>query len=171
MHDPIGFDTSGSFAGIKYECLFNSDRLGSADGLIGAGGLPVAGSGRPVRPWTVGIFAVPWREEVPLLFTVQSHSCRNPIPKISKFSFWKFAELERRFTEFRSYLSKIEANWNDRSQKKIKSQNKNWKLKIFSKLKRNLQKSYHFSKETQLNQLNPTNGSKSKSFVKIVFKK
>lgn len=50
VHDPIGFDTFGSFSGVKYKRFFNSDGLGSADGLIGAGGLPVAGSGRPIWP-------------------------------------------------------------------------------------------------------------------------
>lgn len=92
MHDPIGFNTSGSFSGVKHESFLDSDRFGTADGLVRASGLPVAGSGRSVRPRTVGIFAVPRREEVPLLFTVQSHSCTSK--SISRFSDPKFDELD-----------------------------------------------------------------------------
>lgn len=72
MHDPIGLDAPRGLAGVEDESLFYAKRFGAADGFVGAGGLPVAGSGGPVGAGAVGVLAVPGGEEIPLLFTGES---------------------------------------------------------------------------------------------------
>ena len=78
MHDPVGLDALGRAALVEDECLLDADALvggAAADGLVGAGGLPVAGPRRAVRPDSVGVLAVPGREEVPLPVPVVRLGC------------------------------------------------------------------------------------------------
>jgi hypothetical protein len=72
VHDPVCLDTLGRFAAVEHKGLLDSDvlaRRSQQDGLVGAGGLPVAGSGGTVWPSAVGVLAVPRAEEVPLVLS------------------------------------------------------------------------------------------------------
>lgn len=75
VHDPIRFVALGSFPSVEHQSLLDTYWLWMADRLVGPGRLPVPGSGGPVRPRAIWVLSVPWREEVPLLFTVQSLAC------------------------------------------------------------------------------------------------
>ena len=80
VHDPVGLDALGRAALVEDECLLDADALvggAAADGLVGAGGLPVAGTCGAVRPDSVGVLAVPRREEVPLPVPVGSFGCNK----------------------------------------------------------------------------------------------
>jgi hypothetical protein len=78
VHDPVGLDPLGRAALVEDERLLDADALvggAAADGLVGAGGLPVARSRRPVRPDSIRVLAVPRREEVPLPVSVARLGC------------------------------------------------------------------------------------------------
>ena len=78
VHDPVGLDALGRAALVEDEGLLDADALAggaAADGLVRAGGLPVAGTRGAVRPDTVGVLTVPRREEVPLPVPVASLGC------------------------------------------------------------------------------------------------
>ena len=77
MHDPVGFDSSRGFASIENKCFLNTQWFGLSNGLVSSGCLPISGSCRPVWPWTVWIFSIPWGKEVPLLFSIKSHFCKR----------------------------------------------------------------------------------------------
>ena len=69
MHDPIGLHTFGSFAFVEDKSFLDPDLLGAhvgANGFVGPGGLPITGSGRPVRARAVRVLAVTRAEEIPL---------------------------------------------------------------------------------------------------------
>ena len=76
VHNPIGLDAGWGLAGVENECLLDAKRFGAADGLVSAGSLPVAGTGSTVGAGAVGVLAVPWGEEIPLLFTTDSQFWR-----------------------------------------------------------------------------------------------
>lgn len=84
VHNPIGFLSSRGFSGIEYQSLFNPNRFWMPNRLIGSGRLPVPAASRPVRPWTVRIFPVPGRKEIPLFLPVQSQTCKSRIESINK---------------------------------------------------------------------------------------
>lgn len=77
VHDPIRFVALGSFPSVEHQSLLDTYWLWMADRLVGPGRLPVPGSGGPVRPRAIWVLSVPWREEIPLLFTVQSLACNQ----------------------------------------------------------------------------------------------
>jgi hypothetical protein len=82
VHDPVSLDTLGRLAPVEHEGLLDPDALAGAsgqDGLVGAGGLPVAGSGGAVGASAVGVLAVPRAEEVPLVLPEQGFGCRSMI--------------------------------------------------------------------------------------------
>jgi hypothetical protein len=72
VHDPVGLGALGRAALVEDERLLDADALvgrraaAAVDGLVGAGGLPVAGARGAVRPDPVRVLAVPRAEEVPL---------------------------------------------------------------------------------------------------------
>nr|ACN34811.1 unknown [Zea mays] len=74
VHDPVGLGAPGRAALVEDERLLDADALaggGVVDGLVGAGGLPVAGAGGAVGADAVGVLAVPRAEEVVLAVAVQ----------------------------------------------------------------------------------------------------
>ena len=75
VHNPVGLDPSGGFSGIENKSLLDSDCLWQPDRLVCSGCLPVPSTRRPVRPRTVGVLPVPRGKKVPLLFSVQGHTC------------------------------------------------------------------------------------------------
>ena len=80
MHDPARLHALGRATLVEDERLLDADHGGAAaavgtragsgggerDGLVGAGGLPVAGAGGAVGADAVGVLAVSRAEEVPL---------------------------------------------------------------------------------------------------------
>ena len=75
MHDPVCLDPLGRLTTIEHKGFLDSDvlaRWSQQDGLVGAGGLPVAGSGGTVGAGAVGVLAIPRAEEVPLVLSKQS---------------------------------------------------------------------------------------------------
>jgi hypothetical protein len=78
LHDPVGLGALGRAAHVEDERLLDADALagdGAVDGLVGAGGLPVAGARGAVRPDPVRVLAVARAEEVPLLVPVRRLGC------------------------------------------------------------------------------------------------
>jgi hypothetical protein len=80
VHDPVSLGTLGRLAPVEHEGLLDSDvvagrRGGREDGLVGAGGLPVARPGGAVGAGAVGVLAVPRAEEVPLVLSEQGFGC------------------------------------------------------------------------------------------------
>jgi len=74
VHDPVGLDAPGRPAAVEDERLLDADVLAGGrghDGLVGAGGLPVPRPGGAVGARAVGVFSVPWAEEVPLALAEQ----------------------------------------------------------------------------------------------------
>lgn len=71
VHNPIGFLSLWSFAGVENKSFLNPHRFWKTDRFISSGGFPVTRTSRPVRTRTVGIFSIPGREEVPFLLTIQ----------------------------------------------------------------------------------------------------
>ena len=82
VHDPVGLGALGRAALVEDERLLDADALagGAAlDGLVGAGGLPVAGPCGAVRADPVWVLAVARAEEVPLLVPVRGPGCDTHI--------------------------------------------------------------------------------------------
>lgn len=77
MHNPIGLNAPWGLSGVEDECLLDTKSFGAADGLVGAGGLPIAGTGGPVGAGAVGVLTVPGGEEIPLLFTTDGQFWRR----------------------------------------------------------------------------------------------
>ena len=119
VHNPIGFDSFRCFPGVENQSLFNSKCFGLSNGLIRPGRFPVPGSGRPVRPWTVWIFSVPWREEIPLLFAVQSQFCSKKSENNYKLNNSnKNIRKGSKFFETRGFkLQFLERNWKSENRK------------------------------------------------------
>ena len=75
MHDPVCLDTLGRLTAVEHKGLLDSDvlaRRSQQDSLVGAGGLPVSGSGGTVWAGAVGVLAIPRAEEEPLVLSKQS---------------------------------------------------------------------------------------------------
>ena len=93
VHDPVGLGALGRAAPVEDERLLDADALagGAAlDGLVSAGGLPVAGSCGAVRPDPVWVLAVARAEEVPLLVPVRCPGCSNTCTSIKAKSLLVF---------------------------------------------------------------------------------
>jgi hypothetical protein len=78
VHDPVGLGAPGRAALVEDERLLDADALAGGavvDGLVGAGGLPVAGARRAVGADAVGVLAVARAEEVVLAVAVQGLGC------------------------------------------------------------------------------------------------
>ncbi len=72
VHDPVGALAAGSATLVEDERLAEAEDLaGAGDLAILAGGLPVPGARRPVRPRPVRILPVSWAEEEPLQVTLR----------------------------------------------------------------------------------------------------
>jgi len=81
VHDPVGLGAPGRAALVEDERLLDADALAGGavvDGLVGAGGLPVAGPRRAVGADAVGVLAVARAEEVVLAVAV--HSLGGELP-------------------------------------------------------------------------------------------
>ena len=85
VHDPVRFDALGRPAAVEDECLLDADVLArrrGQDGLVGAGGLPVAGPGCAVGADAVGVLAVSRAEEVPLRLPENRLGCMKEMAGI-----------------------------------------------------------------------------------------
>lgn len=74
MHDPVCLGALGRLTPIEHKGLLHSDvlaRRSRQDGLVGAGGLPVARSGGTVGAGAIRVLAIPRAEEVPLVLSKQ----------------------------------------------------------------------------------------------------
>ncbi|KAE8805147.1 NAC transcription factor [Hordeum vulgare] len=78
VHDPCHLGALGQAALVEDESLLDADALaggGVMDGLVGAGGLPVAAAGGAVGADAVRVLVVPRAEEVPLAVAVHRLGC------------------------------------------------------------------------------------------------
>lgn len=89
MHDPVGLDAAGRLPFVEHQRLLDPHlpltiHDPRADRLVGAGGLPVAGSRRPVRPRPVRILTVPRAEKVPLFLPKHGLPCWRSQPNVNQ---------------------------------------------------------------------------------------
>ena len=87
MHDPAGLGALGRATAVEDEGLLHAQqyrllRLRDGDGLVGSGGLPVAGAGGAVGTDAVGVLAVAWAEEVPLAIRLPEHRHGRQLPRV-----------------------------------------------------------------------------------------
>lgn len=101
MHDPVSLDSLGRFSSVENQSLLYPNMFAAilwSDRLVSSSCFPITTPSSPVRPGTIRVFPVTWREEIPFFLSKQCLVCstkrhphqqkaikqRNPDLKISK---------------------------------------------------------------------------------------
>jgi len=140
VHDPVCLDTLGGFAAVEHKRLLDSDvlaRRSQQDGLVGAGGLPVAGSGGTVWAGAVGVLAIPRAEEVPLVLSKQSLGRKIPWVALVDVDLgddgdraWDGGSLVHEVVDDELLICGVEAepSWKIRQSSRARHGDKKWRL-------------------------------------------